>query len=120
MSYLRVYWPADVGLVDNSSSFDRSPAVGDFRRRRSRWLAGRQSAVNRARILRENCRCPECGRPSVEPIELNDGRRDRGGQVVPGSATIVGFRCLRCESEWSAQTTQLSLYVEADDLADVA
>ncbi len=56
--------------------------------------------LTRARALHANRACPFCRHPVVEPVVLNDGLRDGTGQYIPGSATLVGFHCDRCHSEW--------------------
>lgn len=64
-------------------------------------LGGRDAApLNRAKALHRNRRCPSCGGPVVEPVVLNDGLRDGTGQYIPGTATLVGFHCRGCRSEW--------------------
>ena len=56
--------------------------------------------VTRARALHRNRTCKSCGCAGVEPVVLGDGRRDGGGDLIPGTATLVGFHCDRCGSEW--------------------
>lgn len=77
------------------------PAILSFKsfalRRRDR---SPQSAVERARLIHENRHCPCCDHPVVEPVELGDGLRSRNNVPIPGTATLVGFRCLGCRAEW--------------------
>ncbi|GIX03479.1 MAG: hypothetical protein KatS3mg113_0485 [Planctomycetaceae bacterium] len=63
----------------------------------------REPAVERARLMFQNRRCPGCGYPIVLPIELDDAVIDRSGLPVPGTATLVGFRCQGCQTEWSIE-----------------
>lgn len=117
MSALRVLWPEEtlgqVGLafVDGTDAeeheTDGIPDVVPFASH-SRQAVPRQSAVEnrfdmvtRARTLFENRSCPRCQYPVVEPIELADGFLNRNGMTVPGTATLVGFRCRGCRCEWS-------------------
>ena len=70
------------------------------------WVdAGRRapaagSTITRAKALHANRTCTACGAGGVEPVLLNDGVRDAAGDLVPGSGTLVGFHCARCEAEW--------------------
>ena len=68
------------------------------------WFVDRQSAsdspLSRAKALHANRSCRFCGHSAVDPVTLNDGLRDGSGQYVPGSATLVGFHCESCRSEW--------------------
>lgn len=96
MSQLRVFEPsltaAGVAVQD--------PPILPFRPSATR-SSRRQDVVTRARLLFENRECPECGYPVVEPLELNDAVLGRNGRPIPGSATLVGFRCCGCDCEWS-------------------
>lgn len=57
----------------------------------------------RCRVERQNLACPECERVTAQPLELCDGMLSRNGSLLPGSATIVGFRCSACGHEWPVQ-----------------
>lgn len=72
------------------------------RARRSVIISGRiMPAADRARLIRQNGICPECGHPNVEPLELADSLISARNRLpVPGTATIVGFHCNDCGSEW--------------------
>ena len=61
-----------------------------------------KSQLHRARQIHAHCQCPECRSALVVPLVLNDGRRDRSGEEVPGTSTLVGFRCDVCSAEWPA------------------
>ena len=79
------------------------PHILQFRsRREATVVSGRFTPpADRARMIRENRVCPECQLSDVEPLELEDGLiSQRNHQPVPGTATIVGFHCNDCSSEW--------------------
>ncbi|MFH5804745.1 hypothetical protein, partial [Alienimonas sp. DA493] len=61
---------------------------------------GVDSPLTRAKALHANRTCKSCGAGGVEPVLLSDGVRDASGQLVPGSGTLVGFHCCRCQKEW--------------------
>jgi hypothetical protein len=61
-----------------------------------------QAPVRRARTLHTNRRCPSCSHPMIEPIELDDAIYNRSRLPIPGTATLVGFHCCRCHTEWPA------------------
>ena len=56
--------------------------------------------LTRAKALHNNRHCRSCGHAGVDPVTLNDGLRDGSGQYIPGSATLVGFHCTHCHTEW--------------------
>jgi hypothetical protein len=58
------------------------------------------STLHRARALAKNRTCRFCRHPQVEPIELADPQLGRGNLPIPGTASLVGFRCHSCRSEW--------------------
>ena len=58
------------------------------------------STLHRARALSENRTCRFCRHAQVEPIELDDPQYGRGNLPIPGTASLVGFRCHSCRSEW--------------------
>ncbi|MDZ4684217.1 MAG: hypothetical protein SH850_03955 [Planctomycetaceae bacterium] len=99
MSGLRVLWPEDAVMDDGATDLDQ-PAILPFRTERSQrdW---RFDVVARAQALYENRTCPSCDYAVVEPIELGDAVRNRNGLPIPGTATLVGFRCRGCRCEWS-------------------
>lgn len=69
---------------------------------RTTIISGRMTApVDRARLLNENHECPECNRSNIEPLELQDAIiSPRSRLPIPGTATIVGFHCNECGTEW--------------------
>ena len=110
MSRLKLYWPNSrrqlEAVVMAPVSADRAgePAVIPFARCRRRPGDGSRltDVVDRAYTIYTNGRCPVCRHPVVEPIELNDAVVGRGNLPVPGTATLVGFHCEGCDSEWPA------------------
>ena len=72
------------------------------RARRSVIFSGRfMPAVDRARLIHSNGICPECGHNDIEPLELADSVISPKNRLpVPGTATIVGFHCNDCGTEW--------------------
>lgn len=99
MSGLRVLWPDDVVTDDGLFAGDE-PAILPFHTERSQrgW---RFDVVARAQALFDNRTCPHCDYPVVIPIELDDAVLNRTGRPIPGTATLVGFRCRGCRTEWS-------------------
>jgi hypothetical protein len=100
MSGLRVLWPEDAVADDGDAVLD-GPAILPFHADRA-FRQWRFDVVARAQALYENRTCPACDYPVVEPIELDDPILNRKGLPIPGTATLVGFRCRGCRTEWSA------------------
>ncbi len=107
MSNLKVYWPesesAKVETIPADQEQTAEPGIYSF----AAWVEklrrpDTNPAMLRARSLHANQACPDCRRVGVLPLMLNDGRLDGSGRMVPGSATLVGFRCEQCSSEWPA------------------
>jgi hypothetical protein len=94
MSHLSLYRPPTAPEDDEPRVFSFTEFSG--RIRSNRML----DVITRARIEKENSQCPCCQRITVRPLELADGVRNRNGAKVPGTATIVAFRCTRCRHEW--------------------
>lgn len=106
MSQYRIVWPDDVMDDGSTAEAEFEPVVLQFRvtktRRASQRLDGqRMDVITRARLLFENRTCRSCGYPVVVPLELNDAQLNRNHLAVPGTATLVGFRCCGCRTEWS-------------------
>jgi hypothetical protein len=99
MTGLRIYsGPEAVARASRLSERER-PDVLPI----SRFVDRRPSArspLSRAKALHANRCCRFCGSSQVDPVTLNDGMRDGSGQYVPGSATLVGFHCESCQTEW--------------------
>ncbi len=102
MSRLKVFAPRETDFVFRIHTENDDPVILSFKPR-SRTLPRHHSAalLNRARVLRENNRCPHCGHGVVEPVDLGDARFDRALRPIPCTSTLVGFACERCENEWA-------------------
>ena len=99
--HLRIYEPPPEAPADETPVEERS-ILPFSSRKRTTIISGRLTApVDRARILHENTECPECSKNNVEPLELQDAIiSPRSRQPIPGTATIVGFHCCDCGTEW--------------------
>ena len=105
MSCLKLYAPDEVqeehGVVEYLS--DEEPAILSWSRvvnpSRNPSL---MEVLARTRTLYRNRSCRSCGRPTVEPVQLNDATLGKGRLPIPGTATLVGFHCQYCRHEWSA------------------
>ncbi len=106
MSRLKLYWPEETAErfspAVSEPRNDHDVEVLPFRGReaRPRMATPMLETLMRAHQLRKNRHCPCCSHPVVEPIELNDGAVNRSGLPIPGTATLVGFRCDSCSHEW--------------------
>ncbi|MEX0717837.1 MAG: hypothetical protein WD066_14680 [Planctomycetaceae bacterium] len=101
MSRLNVYWPDAAEREDVPYGPDGEPLILSFCRAIVASRRGESNpALLRARSLHRNRCCPECDHPVVQPLELADAFVGRGRIPVPGTATLVGFRCGRCAAEW--------------------
>ena len=103
MSRLRILWPEGPQGEHHVDLEDGGPVTLSFKlhaERRPRWTVA--DLISRARVLHQNNRCPNCSHPVIEPIELADGVLNRSRMPIPGTATLVGFRCERCQVEWPA------------------
>jgi hypothetical protein len=106
--HLRLFTPTDdiVAEADDRTdvSVDNGPEdiIPFERARRSVIFSGRfMPAVDRARLIHQNGTCPECSHQDIEPLELADSMiSPRNRLPVPGTATIVGFHCNDCGTEW--------------------
>ena len=96
MGYLKLHEPCDAEA--DALDFEDSPRILPFPLRTDRFQP--RPALLRARLLRENRNCPHCQHPVVTPLELEDGLLGRNRLPVPGTATLVGFHCMRCHREW--------------------
>ena len=103
---LRVFCPPDSDIEPSSPEMsdecDSENIIPFSRRSRSVVFSGRfMPAVDRARLIHDNGQCPDCQRRDVEPMELNDAAiSSRSRLPIPGTATIIGFHCNDCGSEW--------------------
>lgn len=99
---LRLYSPpqdVDVPVADRNEFADVIPFEPA---RRSLIFSGRFPApVDRARLIRTNNTCPNCSHHDIEPLELEDAMISPKSRLpIPGTATIVGFHCNDCGTEW--------------------
>ena len=71
-------------------------------RGRTTIISGRFTPpADRARMISDNSVCPECSGFDIEPLELQDAVISPKNRLpVPGTATIVGFHCNGCSTEW--------------------
>ena len=106
--HLRLFTPTDETATEteDGSTIPVNDAPEDIipfeRARRSVIFSGRfMPAVDRAKLIHQNGTCPECGHQDIEPLELADSMiSPRNRLPVPGTATIVGFHCNDCGTEW--------------------
>ncbi len=99
MSHFRVVWP-DEECQTEVEDGGVITAVVPFSLSEGRRSFPRMNMVTRAQTLFANRACPHCQYPVVEPLELNDAAINRAGLPIPGTSTLVGFRCTGCEAEW--------------------
>ncbi len=103
-THLRLFTPPEVPVVEEQDFMDTDrPHLLPFHSgRKATVISGRFTApAERARIIHDNSSCPECEFTDVEPLELEDGLiSSRNHRLVPGTATIVGFHCNNCRTEW--------------------
>lgn len=102
--HLRLYEPPqEDAQVETKVELTEDRHVIPFRsHRRATIISGRITpAVDRAKILHDNAACPECSRHDIEPLELQDAAISPKSRLpIPGTATIVGFHCNDCGTEW--------------------
>ena len=104
MSMLALAVPTDSAAAD-------TPRILSFLDSTTRESARiQQDVVSRARLLHQNTTCHNCGRTTVDPVELDDAQLNRWGLMIPGTATVIGFSCNACGNEWSASQPALSIY----------
>ncbi|MCH2201287.1 MAG: hypothetical protein MK102_04915 [Fuerstiella sp.] len=103
-THLRLFAPQEESVLTEQDVTDTDrPNILPFRRRsKAILISGRFTAPSdRARMIRNNCVCPECELTDVEPVELEDAVLSRHNhRPIPGTATIVGFHCNHCGKEW--------------------
>ncbi len=103
---LRVFSPiesdTEPSVPKQSIQSEAQHIIPFSRQSRSVVFSGRfMPAVDRARLIHDNGQCPDCNRHNVEPMELNDGAISHRSRLpIPGTATIIGFHCNDCGSEW--------------------
>lgn len=105
MSRLSVYWPDEYGspstAVADEPRIIPFPGIPLRSIQPTRDATPKLDVISRARLLFANRRCRQCRYPVVEPLNLDDAQVNRQGLEIPGTATIVGFRCHACDAEWS-------------------
>ena len=119
MSRLSVYWPDECAAV-SAAALDEPRLLQFPRSRRGPFVesrsvedhpaahhvaykeAPRLDVIARARLLFSNRLCRHCHSPVVEPLQLDDAQVNRQGLEIPGSATIIGFRCHSCDAQWNS------------------
>ncbi len=106
MSYLKIFHPEEEAPESTPESSEILPFDRTTRIISGRVSPQRMRALNRARLLFQNQACAFCGKPTVEPIELDDAVISRQNhRPIPGTATIVGFHCHSCDQEWPTYDT---------------
>jgi hypothetical protein len=99
MSRLSVFWPEECDSFSTATA--AAPMILPFPGLTARRSPPQLDVVSRARAMFENRRCRHCGYPVVEPLEEDDALVNSSGLEIPGTATLVGFRCRSCEASWS-------------------
>ena len=119
MSRLKLFWPDEsdsseaVPAATINVGADRPATVLPFRP--TILLSARVKRatpldpVKRARVIHSNNVCPHCHHAIVTPIELQDAILNRNWLPIPGTATLVGFRCSDCHAEWVASPRSRSM-----------
>jgi len=101
---LRLFRPvAEPATAEKDLTDADPPHVIPFRpRHHATVISGRFTApAVQAQAIRENSVCPECSAIDVEPLKLEDDViSPRSHLPIPGTATIVGFHCNHCGTEW--------------------
>lgn len=104
MSRLSVYWPDEYGSTPTTVADEPRiilfPGTLPRSSRSAREEAPKLDVISRARLLFANRQCRHCSYPVVEPLDLDDAEVNRQGLEIPGTSTIVGFRCHSCDAEW--------------------
>lgn len=103
---LRLYAPESYAPEDERPEVvPFRPGTDRFSGHSDRFSAGNRTqfdVLQRSRVIHDNRQCPSCHHPVVTPVELRDCLVNRNGMPVPGTATLVGFHCDRCDYEWPA------------------
>ena len=97
MSHLRLYDP-DAGNVGGSGE---EPRILKFETAIHRIREPFSiDVLTRASIIYKNKFCRHCGAAAVAPVESEDIMLSRNGLPIPGSGTLIGFRCNGCNKQW--------------------
>lgn len=111
MSEIRLFAPddtdwaveSDVCVLDRGSNPDEPADVISFSSpARYTRPTSMMELLARSRTLHRNRQCRHCERAAVEPIHREDALLNRSQLPIPGTATLVGFRCQCCRREWRA------------------
>ncbi|QDT44594.1 hypothetical protein Pan241w_47070 [Gimesia alba] len=105
MSILKIYYPEDTHSEPVTSQEESASMILPFQRRypkKPHFLKQEDWVLKRARILFQNQQCPACNSSSIDKLELRDGLLNRKNRLIPGTSTVVGFRCESCDTEWPA------------------
>ncbi|MFK7777880.1 MAG: hypothetical protein QM501_07115 [Gimesia sp.] len=105
MSILKIYFPEEIQNQPAASLEDPIPMVLPFERgyiKKPHFLQQEDWTLSRARVMFKNHQCPACRSSVVSSLELRDGLLNRKNNMIPGTATVVGFRCGSCDNEWPA------------------
>lgn len=99
---LRLYSPPQEVEVNDNAPDDFADIIPFEAARRSLIFSGRfPEPADRARLIRLNSTCPNCVHHDIEPLELEDAAISPKSRLpIPGTATIVGFHCNDCGTEW--------------------
>lgn len=100
--HLRLYQPPPEPSPALNAHHEERDIIPMNSRRQTTIISGRMEApADRARIIHENAVCPECSKTNIEPLELKDAIISPKSRLpIPGTATIVGFHCTDCTTEW--------------------
>ena len=98
--HIRLYEPPQEN--EPEEEFQAQDILPFRQRGRTTIISGRLTPPSdRARLIRSNAACPECSKLDVEPLELQDAVISPKSRLpIPGTATIVGFHCNDCGTEW--------------------
>lgn len=105
MSVLKIYYPEDTNTQIDTSLESPQRMILPFKRDYSPQLSRNDQqdwVLKRARSLFNNHQCPNCNSSTVAALELRDGLFNRKNRLIPGTSTVVGFRCETCDTEWPA------------------
>ncbi|MFO1021373.1 MAG: hypothetical protein U0903_11840 [Planctomycetales bacterium] len=109
MSEIRLFTPdemdwcdaGNVAVLDGNFPAEESRQVLTFQKpQRHARPTSTMELLARTRALHQNRRCRQCDRPAVVPLHRDDAVLNRSRLPIPGTATLVGFRCEYCNHEW--------------------
>jgi hypothetical protein len=106
MSCLKLHWPSPLSLYspddayDVGTSLEDPPVILSFLKRAAQ-LSSQAALLERARLIRLNRCCPECGRAAVVPVPTEPLRLYRDGNSTAATADLLAFACECCGHEWN-------------------